>query len=387
MKANLALEKKSRKQAREHKVLLGLVDYYLKTGRPVGSNSLKEAGFGELSSATIRNYFSNLEAEGYLIQQHSSGGRIPTHLAYHVYAEEYLNSTQVNEEEQRVLNLIRHTETREIASFLQHSAESLSSLSKCAVFLSAPRFDHDFIIGFKIVPIDQNRCLCAIITDFGLVRTEILSIPTKMTTFTAKRIEAYCQWRLTGSEEHEALDPEEEQIAQKIYNELIVRYIVNYSSFLDAELYRTGFSQLLTYPDFKDTSVLATSLSLFENTQQLRLLIKEPCRTNSLKYWIGADLSPFIHRVPDCSIIAIPYYINQSVAGAVGLLGPTRIPYRELFGILHQFSNSISEAITRNLYKFKITFRQPHAGTHSLEKEVYQLVDQKPVILLEKKEH
>ena len=65
----------------KRKVLIGLVEYFIKTGKPVGSNTLKETGFGDLSSATIRNYFAHLETEGYLTQQHSSGGRIPTNLA------------------------------------------------------------------------------------------------------------------------------------------------------------------------------------------------------------------------------------------------------------------------------------------------------------------
>ena len=72
------------KQDRERKVLLGLVEYYIQTGKPVGSNALKEAGFGDLSSATIRNYFANLEEAGYLTQSHSSGGRIPTFLGYRI---------------------------------------------------------------------------------------------------------------------------------------------------------------------------------------------------------------------------------------------------------------------------------------------------------------
>ncbi len=88
MRKSISL-KRIGKQDRERKVLLGLVDYYIKTGKPVGSNTLKEVGFEELSSATIRNYFANLEEEGYLSQSHSSGGRIPTNLAYRTYAHAY----------------------------------------------------------------------------------------------------------------------------------------------------------------------------------------------------------------------------------------------------------------------------------------------------------
>ena len=117
------------KQDRERRVLLGLVDHYIKTGKPVGSNSLKEAGFGDLSSATIRNYFANLEETGYLIQSHSSGGRIPTDLAYRAYAEENLHANP-EEVHENLFEDLHRFDSREIALFLQEAAESLSKAAQ-----------------------------------------------------------------------------------------------------------------------------------------------------------------------------------------------------------------------------------------------------------------
>lgn len=358
--------KHSNKQDREHKVLLGLVEYYLKTGKPVGSHTLKETGFENLSSATIRNYFAHLEEEGYLIQQHASGGRIPTHRAFRTYANEYIDSTSVPSYAEASLRDIRKTETREITAFLQQAAESLSSITHTAVFLSAPRFDYDYIVGLKLVPIDHVRCLCVIITDFGVVQTEILHVDTKLSAFSVKRIESYFNWRLTGHDQPENMDNTEEKIAQKIYNELMIRYIVGNSSFVDSDLYRTGFAKLLSYPDFHDAGVLANSLSLFENAHNMRRLVKECCKLNQLKCWIGDDLATYSPSTPNCTVIAIPYQINQSIVGAVGILGPMRMPYPELFGIMREFASSVGETLTRNLFKFKITFRQPHNAPHEL---------------------
>ncbi|MBA3957394.1 MAG: heat-inducible transcriptional repressor HrcA [Parachlamydiaceae bacterium] len=372
---NTTDSKRSKKQDREFRVLIGLVDYYLRTGKPVGSNTLKDAGFEELSSATIRNYFAKLEEDGYLTQQHTSGGRLPTPLALRTYAKEYQHALQsLNPKEEQLLKEIRLTETREIASFLQKSAESLSTLTQSAVFLSAPRFDHDYIVGLKLVPIDHARCLCVIITDFGVIRTEVLPLEHKLSSFAAKRIESYFQWRLTGLNQPENFEPGEEELAHKLYNELFMRYIVGYSNFIDTELYRTGLSKLLAYPEFHDASSLSSSLALFENAHNMRLLIKDCCKTGHLKFWISEDLDTYTNVTPDCAIVALPYYINQSIAGAVGILGPTRMPYREIFSFLNGFSASISEALTRNLYKFKITFRQPESKTEALLEQDYRLL-------------
>jgi heat-inducible transcriptional repressor len=379
----IPLSKKNRsKHEREHRVLLGLVDYHLKTGKPVGSNVLKEAEFDELSAATIRNYFSNLEKEGYLTQQHISGGRIPTTKAFRFYVDAYADESEIDHETEHAFLGLRQTETREIAKYLAGAAESLSTLTRCAVFLSAPRFDKDYIVDVKIVPIDHARCLCVVITDFGVVHTELLPIDAKLRTLAAKRIEAYFHWRLTGLDKPENFDAEEEQVAQQIYNEVMIRYIVHYSHFLYPDIFRTGFSKLLDHPDLCDSSLLASSLSLFENTHNLRLLIKECCSAQTLKLWIGEELSQYSSSVPNSSILAIPYYTGQNIAGAVGLMGPVRIPYRKLFGILKYFSSNISEALTRNLYKFKMTYRQPESNNS----DGYRLLlDQSRLLQLENK--
>lgn len=367
--------KRPGKQERERKVLLGLVDHYIKTGKPVGSQTLQESGFEDLSSATIRNYFANLEQDNFLSQQHSSGGRLPTDLAYKAYAEEYFHhDTLVHDKPE--FNAIRQSESREIAAFLQQSAETLSSVTNSAVFLSAPRFDHDFVVELKLVPIDSQRCLCVLITDFGVIQTEVLHVDKKMSSFSAKRIEAYFHWRLTGLNKPENIEPEEETLGQEIYNELMVRYLVSYSTFIDEEIYRTGFSRLLTYPDFQDAGALASSLALFEDARAMRLLLKECTKFDTLKFWIGADLSTYASTDPNCAVLAIPYYINQKIVGAVGLLGPKRMPYREHFRTLRLFSEAVSEALTRNMYKFKVSYREPQQGTLYLKHEQQKLIGQ-----------
>ncbi len=365
------------KEERQYNVLIALIEHYIETGKPVGSNTLKETGLNDISSATIRNYFANLEEEGYLEQQHASGGRIPTEQAFRFYAQEKIESKQINPENEELLLPLKNAETKEVASFLQRSAEILGKLTDCAVFMSAPRFDQDFIIEIKLVHLDAFRILCAVITDFGVIQTEIIRTEEKMSAFAVKRLESYIDWRLSRAEKPDNLSPAEEALAQKLYNELMVRYIVGYSNFIDEEIFRTGFSKLLSYPEFHDPVSLATNLSLFENAHGMRLLLRECMKTNRTRFWIGGDLNSYATSTPHCAVAAIPYRINQQTIGAVGILGPSRMPYPKVFGILHAFSEGISEALTRNIFKFKINFRQPQEGT--------KLIGQSPLILLEDK--
>jgi len=377
------LIKRIGKHEREKRVLLGLVEYYIRTGKPVGSNTLKEAGFEDLSSATIRNYFSNLEEQGFLIQSHASGGRIPTNFAYRTYAQDYLTSNE--HLEVNPFEALKQFESREIAFYLQDAAEKLSQEIQCAVFLSAPRFDQDFIVDIKLISLDVNRCLSIVVTDFGVVQTELIYLPKKLSSFAIKRIESYFHVRLTGLGESEHLEDDEKEIAQKIYHELLLRYVVGYSNFVDEDIYRTGFSRLLNYPDFQETSSLASGLALFENVRSMRLLLKECKTSNQIKFWVGDDLSAYSNSSPNCSVITIPYSINQNPVGALGILGPTRIPYRLLFSTMRAFSDCISQTLTRIIYKFKISFRQPESGKLNFEKQENKLLNQSRLMLLEDK--
>lgn len=377
--------KKSSKEERKKQVLFALIEHFLKDGVPVGSNTLRNSGFSTLSPATIRNYFASLEEEGLLTQQHASSGRIPTNSAYRLYANASLESSEVSSQDEAVIQRLKKEGSKEIATYLQNSAEVLSSMTNYAVFLSAPRFDHDFIATLKLIPIDYYRFLCVIITDFGVIQTELLHTERRLSSFAVKRIEEYFHWRLTKRDKPENITEEEEQLGQKFYNELMVRYIVGYSNFTDEEIYRTGFSKLLTYPDFHDATVLANSLALFENAHSMRLLLRECSSQNMLRFWIGSDLSPYSSAIPNCSVLAVPYKINTQTVGAVGILGPTRMPYKALFGILRSFSDTVSEVLTHNVYKFKITYRQPQTGSPYLQKEEHRLIGQSRLMLLEDK--
>ncbi|MGK5594212.1 MAG: heat-inducible transcriptional repressor HrcA [Parachlamydiaceae bacterium] len=375
--------KKFSKEERKKKVLIGLIDHYLETCKPVGSNILKEYGFEDLSSATIRNYFSQLEEEGFLTQQHSSGGRIPTAKSFKFYADEFNEETAIEASKKKALNSYRQMDTREIAKKLREAAQELSSLTDCAVFLSAPRFDNDFLIDIRLLAIDATRCLCVLVSDFGIIKTELLYTDHKLSSFETKRIEAYFHWRLTSQDKPENLTPEEENQAKRFYNEVMVRYLVGYSNFIDEDIFTTGFSKLLDYQELRDVATLASTLALFENLQGMRLIARDCIKHNALRYWIDSDLKPFT-TTANCSVIVCPYYIHQTPAGAVGLLGPLRIPYRQLFGILRYFSECVSEGLTKNIYKYKLSYRKPSSASSTLlEHDQQFLIGHSQRILIE----
>lgn len=359
--------KRPPKTDREQAVLLGLIELYLKSGKPIGSNTLQESGFDSLSSATIRNYFGKMEEAGYLKQQHISGGRIPTEKAFRLYADVYRDSGVVERSQEEILEEALGKETKEIAEVLHRLGDTLSEMTKCAVFVSTPRFDQDFIQDVRLIQLDKAKLLSVLITDFGLVRTETVYLEREVDALFLRTTEEYFRWRMNKGEKPLFRQEAEAKMAQRVYNEVMVRHVVGYANFPEEDVLRTGLSRLLAYPEFNDAAALSRSLALLEDENQMRAVLRQCCKQDQLSCWIGDELCPFVPSNAECTVIAIPYRINQTIGGAIALLGPMRLPYKNLFGLVQVFSEQVSRALTESVYKYKITFRQPESLTKQIE--------------------
>jgi heat-inducible transcriptional repressor len=364
--------KKPSKNDREQAVLLGLVELYLKLGKPIGSQTLQDNGFASLSSATIRNYFSKMESLGFLKQQHTSGGRIPTARAFRLYADAFQNQGIIEKEQEGLLNEVLAKEGCEVVTMLHKTVEILSDATQCAVFASSPRFDHDFIQDVRLISLNASQLLVILITDFGLVRTETIYLDRSVEQTFLDTAERYFLWRMNKGEKAPFPNEADGKLAQRIYNEVIVRHVVGYVNFPTEDIFRTGLSKLLTYPEFNDPTALSNSLSLLEDQSHMRTMLRECCKQGKLISWIGDELHPFVPSGSECAVIAVPYRINQAIAGAIAILGPTRIPYRNLFGLAQFFSEQMSQALTGSVYKYKITYRQP-TNAQRIEQEEFSI--------------
>jgi heat-inducible transcriptional repressor len=381
------LEKLSKKQQREREVLLALIDLYIEQGKPIGSNTLKENRFPALSSATLRNYFAGLEEAGLLTQHHASGGRVPTSKAYEIYAAHYIEHPPELPKHLRLFDGLSELEGKDLHRFLNLATERLSQKSGCAAFLSSVRFDHDFIEKISLVGVDEERTLCVLITEFGQILTEVISYPEKISSFTLKRMEAYMLCKVRGTIQSVEIPPEEERLAEFFYSEVMVRYLVRYSNFTEAEVFRTGFAQLLHYPEFNDPLALTTGLSFFENVGAMRKLLNQCTMRGGIQYWIGKQLSAFSPLADGCSVLAVPYKIGESHVGAMGILSTTRIPYQELISLLQVFSDVVSETLTKTLHRYKLSYRRPQEGSYYLENEERLIALQTQSHKIENKDH
>ena len=348
----------SLKKDREKNILLSLVDYYIKANKPVGSHSLQSHGLNHLSSATIRNYFNKLEKKGFLSQAHASGGRIPTDLAFREYANHFTSNGSLSKKDETFLTDSLQKETKEILDYLQEAAHTLSELTQCSCCFTLPLFDQDMINNIKVIPLDQpHKALCILITDFGFVRTEVMYFPKSLSTQDCQDLEDFFLYRVGKREKISFSDKSLSKLANYFYQEILVRHIVGYKNLTTKDIHKTGLAKLLSYPEFKSPALLAGSLSLFEDSQKLQTLLYETMKINRLSTWIGQELNCINYDASTCCMVAIPYYLNNMPVGAIAILGPLRLNYRRIFGILQAVSKNISLTLTKSVYKFQLPFR------------------------------
>ena len=357
------MPKRMGRKDREKRILLGLVEYYIKTGKPVGSEVLHEAGFQDMSSATIRNYFAVLEEEGYVSQLHSSGGRIPTSRAFHLYAQECIDDAMKEELEEGAFSFASKNDFQDIISCLQETAATLSARLRLGVIISSPRFDRDSIVDIHFHFLDVRRALAVVISELGVIHTQVLMPLEPLSPSLIRKADRFAKARIYKEPlEKEIFEGEELQLIRRLYQEAVASFFVSYSSFSSEDIWKVGFSHLLEYPEFEESESLTASLSLFENTSLLRGLFREVERHNALRFWMGETLKPYVSSEPNCAFIAVPYHISNHPVGAIGVLGPERMMYKDVFRYLHSWSNTLSSYLTNLFIKHRISYRMPESS-------------------------
>lgn len=351
-------QKQSFKSDKQTNILLGAIELYIKTKKPIGSNTLKENGFDNFSSATIRNYFAKLEKLGFLKQKHSSSGRVPTSLGYRAYANFCFENFKITEKREKEIKKHILKPSKKLNEYLQKSAEKLSEICDSAVFLLFPHLDHDFIQDIKLLFLNKKAILCVIITNFGMIKTETFFLEKDLEEKYLKILEKFFCWKI-GKEENPKIPNFLKPLAQKMYNEIMLRYVTRYYNTLKEEkYYKAGLSNLLSHKEFQDPTVLINCLTLFENSEKIISLLQESIKINRLTFWIGQELANFGSLATDCSVIAIPYLINHIPVGAFGVIAPKIINYTKFFEILSIFSRYISKNLEYSVYKYKIQFKK-----------------------------
>lgn len=319
---------------RKKKILKAIIQTYLETGEPVGSRTISKFSDLNLSSATIRNEMSDLEEMGYILQPHTSAGRIPSDKGYRLYVDALM--AEKNKDIADIKELMIE-KTDKMEKVLKQVVKTLAQDTQYATLISAPTFSSDRLKFIQLSRLNSLQLVVVVVTAANRIRNEIIDLEEQMSDDTIFKLNFLLNNTLNGIPAAEInlgmIAQLREQAGQygKVVGSVLdaVANVIQVDE--DLEIYTSGATNIFKYPELSDSSKASEFISTFEEKQQLVDLVKETMadeESTGIQVYIG-DEAP-IKTMKDCSVVTATYELGEGIRGTIGIVGPKRMDYENV---------------------------------------------------------
>jgi heat-inducible transcriptional repressor len=324
---------------RQLRVLEAVVQTYIRTAEPAGSQTIASRfGLG-VSPATIRSTMSELEDKGYLFHPHTSAGRIPTDRAYRLYVDNLIRYSPPSHLDQTTLRQELPETKSELEEILGRAAQVLSVLTAELGVAVAPALDRLVLERLELVQVSSERLLLVFNLRSGVVRTIFVQVPSRMAAESVHRVSQILNERLAGLTLQDIRSTLGERLRDTGHSEegtrLLNIFIEEGDDIFDLSNGRNSLvlgtaQRLAEQPEFASNSRMRDLLDLTERRDLLKTAL-ETRRLGGLSITIGAEnLDP---RLTDFTLVTSSYRAGD-LTGVIGVLGPTRMPYEKIIGLV-----------------------------------------------------
>ena len=337
---------------RKTKILQAIIRNYLETGEPVGSRTISKYTDLNLSSATIRNEMSDLEELGFILQPHTSAGRIPSDKGYRFYVD-----TLMEEKEREVVEmkemLVERQDKMEV--LLKQVAKVLAQNTNYATMISAPQTHLNKVKFIQLSRVDVNQVLAVIVVEGNVIKNNILSVAQELSDETLLKLNILLNTHLNGLSIEEinlgmiAAMKQQAGIHSDIVSEVIDAVAEAIKAGDDLEIYTSGATNILRYPELADQQKASELINTFEEKQLLNELVQETLadeNSTGIQVYIGNETP--VSSMKDCSVVTATYELEEGMRGTIGIIGPKRMDYEKVIGTLRSLRNQLDD-----LYKEK----------------------------------
>jgi heat-inducible transcriptional repressor len=335
---------------RELRVLEAVVQTYIETAEPAGSQTIaRRFGLG-VSAATIRNTMSELEDKGYLFHPHTSAGRIPTDRAYRVYVNEIMRLSPPSHEARHALQAELAGSRNVVDEILRRAAQVLGVLTQELGVAVAPALDEMVLERLELVPVSSERLLLVFNLRSGVVRTIFVEVPGRVRTEAVQDVARILNDRLAGHtlQQIRATLPARLRDAGGADGgrELLNIFIAEAEGIFDLgdeqNTVVLGSAQMLAeQPEFASNLRMRELLRLTEGRDLLKQALASR-RQTGLSITIGAE-NPDA-RLTDFTLVTASYEAGD-LKGVIGVMGPTRMPYDKIIGLVEHTSRLVEDLL------------------------------------------
>ncbi len=329
---------------RRDRILSIIIGEYISKGVPVSSDVVAKKGLG-VSPATIRNEMIELEEEGYLVQPHTSAGRIPTDKGYRHYIESLMSYARLSRDEQFLIRHQFHQVERAVEEWTRLAAAILSGIVHNVALVTLPKPVEARLKHLELVSLQEFLVLLVLVLKEATLKQQMLNLEEnvsqeELSASARKLTAAYAG--LTASEIADKdlkLSPVEEQV-MKIVSELMR----DEEGEEYEEPYIDGLRHMLRQPEFASSDKIAAIMEMLEQKSLLKSFLPRVLTGEGVRVVIGRENKENMMR--DCSVILTKYGIPGEVGGAIGVMGPTRMEYQRAIPTVSFLSTVMSELVS-----------------------------------------
>jgi len=326
-------------------ILATVVYEYVATAEPVGSNTLTQKYNLGVSSATIRNEMAELEAGGYLVQPHTSAGRIPSDAGYRTYVDQLMRPEPLQNDEQRRIQDEFREASRELDDVIEHTTRLLGQLSRNVAFVVAPARDSQTFRHVQLIWLSDRTGLAIVVTSLGVVAQHPFEHPglvaddlTRLSnrlnmTFAGRSL------REIGAHETAAV-VRDAGLVDDLAHVLVRAFADAMRADVPPAVASSGAQHLLDQPEFQDLRKLRSILRIIEEQKVLYDLVADSMASEGPTIKIGHELGS--DDITECSIVTVPYRFGDETVGVLAILGPRRMPYARLLALATGTANSLN---------------------------------------------
>lgn len=327
-------------------ILQAVIRNYLETGEPVGSRTISKYTDLNLSSATIRNEMADLEEMGYILQPHTSAGRIPSDKGYRFYVDALMQKERQVYEMQELL--VERQEKME--TMLKQVAKVLAANTQYATMITAPTAKRNKLKFIQLSHVDANQLLAVIVIEGNIIKNSIFPLQEELTDETLLKLNILLNTNLNGLSIDEinlgmiAMMKQQAGSHSDIVSEVIDAVGEAIRADEDLEIYTSGTNNIFRYPELADQQKASELINTFEEKQLLGELLQEnpeDADSTGIQIYIGEEAK--VRGMKDCSVVTATYELGGGMKGTIGIVGPKRMDYDKVVGTLRTIQTQLDE--------------------------------------------
>ena len=335
-------------------ILKAIIKTYLETGEPVGSRTISKYSELKLSSATIRNEMSDLEEMGYIIQPHTSAGRIPSDKGYRFYVDQIMQEKD-NEVTELKDMMVQKVDKLELV--LKKMAQVLAANTNYATMISGPSYHKTKLKFIQLSKVEEHKLLVVVVVEGNIVKNTMIDIEEELGEQELLNLNILLNSSLNGLTIEEInLDIISRLKGDAGIHSQVVELVLNEVAEAikaggeDLQIYTSGATNIFRYPELSEGDKASKLIGTLEHKEVLQEFVSEINGESSddtgIQVYIG-DETP-VQSMKDCSVVTANYDLGGGLRGTVGIIGPKRMDYEKVLGTLRNLMSQLDAAFKKD---------------------------------------